>query len=487
MSTRRGIATIVALLLLALPVLPLPVARADGGYGNWEPAAMRLHYAGMVKPIDGIPDYTGTFTGPYTMLWTDLYRCTDQSWCCGLVPDGEGTGGHAGVDIRAARGTPVRAVGEGRVIASGYRDDWGNYVIIVHDAVPDAQGSDGQWYGRLQPVTSIYAHLDSIAGNAQRNDGRTKVVRGTIIGYVGSTGRSTGPHLHFQIDRDDNTTPYWPPHGVCGGQTSVNEVRNNTFSPMRLVQAHQVRQLSATGYYYSGTNFETWRGTRYDSAIDFEWYEGPPGVAGVGPDNFSVRWRGTFYVSQPGWYVFFATADDGIRVWLDGEQDANLIINKWFDQPPYTYQAIRYLSAGGHNFRVDYYERGGGATVKVAWKPVSQVLLYTGWEPGQPSGYRDRIEYRNAVSGWYGNDNPPPECSPRYREVWRTGNWAEMIAGRDMSASTNSYCYIGCLRTTLRFGPGRRLPSGFITIRRGERILRRLAMFPWMQRSRMAL
>ncbi len=277
-------------------------------------------------------------------------------------------------------------------------------------------------------------------GVAQNGNGLTKVLRGTIIGEVGSTGNSTGPHLHFQIDRDGDTNTYWPPYGVCSSQ-SVAYVQANTFSPMRFVQAHEVRQLFATGYYYSGTNFEIYRGTRYDNAIDFEWFGGGPWVPNVGPDNFSVRWRGTLYVPTSGWYVFFATADDGIRVWLDGEQDAHLIINKWFDQPSYTYQAIRYLTAGSHSFRVDYYERGGDATVKVAWKPVSRVLLYTSWESGQPSGYWNRIEYRNAVYGWYGNDNPPPECSPRYREIWRSGNWAELIAGWDMSASSNSYCY----------------------------------------------
>ncbi|MDW8069824.1 MAG: PA14 domain-containing protein, partial [Anaerolineae bacterium] len=212
---------------------------------------------------------------------------------------------------------------------------------------------------------------------------------------------------------------------------------NNTFSPMRFVQAHEVRQISATGYYYSGTNFNTYRGSRNDSKIDFEWFEGGPGIAGVGTDHFSVYWSGTINVPRDGWYAFFATADDGVRVWLDNR----LIIDKWQDQPPYTYQAIRYLNAGDHNVRVEYYERGGGATIKVAWKPVSRVLLATGWEDGQTLGYSNRIEYRANVAGWYGNESPPPECSRR-QEIRRGGvGWSEMIAGQDMSASQNSYCY----------------------------------------------
>ncbi len=433
MSRSQVIVISVISFLMTLMIPPLSVVRADGGYWWPNELAMRLHYAGMVKPIDGIPNYNGTLMDPYTMLWTDRYNCRwtpQQPWCCGLGQDGEGTGGHPGVDISATTGTPVRAVGEGRVIFSGFDPNWGNLIIVFHKAVPDAQS-----YGRFQGVTSIYAHLNERIGDARNGDGHTKVIRGTIIGRVGATGRASGSHLHFQIDCDDNATPFWPDNGVCN-QASVAQVQNATFSPMRFVQAHEVRQISATGYYYSGTNFETYRGARNDPAIDFEWFNGAPGVSGVGTDNFSVRWYGNIFVPSPGWYAFFATADDGVRVWVDG----SLIIDKWQDQPPYTYQAIRYLNVGAHSVRVDYYERGGGATIKVAWKPVSRILLSTGWENGQILGYSDRIQYRANVAGWYGNESPPPECSRR-QEIRRSGSWAEMIAGRDMSSSQNSYCY----------------------------------------------
>jgi len=151
MSKRRVIAVSVVLLMLVM-ASSLPATRADGGYRGWaDPnpiARMRLHYAGMVKPIDNLRNYDGTTDAQvpgYRTLWTGRYPD------CG-TPTGEGTGGHPGVDISANCGTPVRAAGEGRVIyartnwASVYPTrtlcadnsdlvgDWGNRVVILHNA-----------------------------------------------------------------------------------------------------------------------------------------------------------------------------------------------------------------------------------------------------------------------------------------------------------------------------------------------------------------
>lgn len=89
---------------------------------------------------------------------------------------------HAGVDFRAPYGAPVRATAPGRVIDAGYRGGYGRMVEIEHD------------FG----ITTRYAHLSSIA--VSEGD---RVERGAVLGQVGSTGRSTGPHLHYEVRRDD--------------------------------------------------------------------------------------------------------------------------------------------------------------------------------------------------------------------------------------------------------------------------------------------
>ena len=89
---------------------------------------------------------------------------------------------HSGVDIGAPSGTPIKAANSGKVIYTGWYGGYGQVVIIDH----------GKFNG--SPTTTLYAHQSRIAvSNGQM------VARGQVVGYVGSTGYSTGPHLHFEV------------------------------------------------------------------------------------------------------------------------------------------------------------------------------------------------------------------------------------------------------------------------------------------------
>ena len=86
---------------------------------------------------------------------------------------------HRGVDIASSEGSPVVASADGKVVYTGYDDyGYGNLVVIDHG------------YG----LKTYYAHLAAIKTTAQK-----KIRRGEIVGEVGSTGRSTDPHLHYEI------------------------------------------------------------------------------------------------------------------------------------------------------------------------------------------------------------------------------------------------------------------------------------------------
>jgi murein DD-endopeptidase MepM/ murein hydrolase activator NlpD len=89
---------------------------------------------------------------------------------------------HDGVDIAAPSGEPVHAAAMGFVRRTGLSESYGNFVEIAH--------ADG--------LTTFYAHL--VRGSKLRPG--TFVAPGAVLGFVGSTGHSTGPHLHFEVRRD---------------------------------------------------------------------------------------------------------------------------------------------------------------------------------------------------------------------------------------------------------------------------------------------
>ena len=90
---------------------------------------------------------------------------------------------HNGVDYAASRGTPIRATADGNVIHAGNKGGYGKTVVLRHA-------------GRF---STLYAHMNGYAKGI-RNGAR--VTQGQIIGYVGSTGYSTGPHLHYEFRVD---------------------------------------------------------------------------------------------------------------------------------------------------------------------------------------------------------------------------------------------------------------------------------------------
>ncbi len=87
---------------------------------------------------------------------------------------------HKGVDFAAPTGTPIYAAGDGKVVMAGRHGGYGNYVKLQHTS----------------KYSSAYAHLHRFGKNIRKGK---HVKQGDIIGYVGTTGRSTGPHLHYEV------------------------------------------------------------------------------------------------------------------------------------------------------------------------------------------------------------------------------------------------------------------------------------------------
>jgi murein DD-endopeptidase MepM/ murein hydrolase activator NlpD len=123
------------------------LARANGGPGA---GPIRRGSGSMIWPVGG------TFTSPFGMRWGRL---------------------HAGIDLAAPEGTPIRAAESGNVVLAGWTGGYGNYTCIAH-------GSG---------LSTCYAHQSRYGTSVG-----AKVSKGQVIGYVGNTGHSFGAHLHFE-------------------------------------------------------------------------------------------------------------------------------------------------------------------------------------------------------------------------------------------------------------------------------------------------
>ena len=120
---------------------------------------------------------------------------------------------------------------------------------------------------------------------------------------------------------------------------------------------------------------------RDDPILDFNWGTNSPGDP-ISPDYFSVRWTRVQNFATAGNYTFYATHDDGMRVWVD----ERLIIDHWYAQPETTHSATIYLTAGDHRIRVEYFEQIGVAVARLRWEPsgAAPAPTPTPW-PGGPA------------------------------------------------------------------------------------------------------
>ncbi len=149
---------------------------AVGGGGAFEPAhldhleALNLLAEDIYKNLRGLPigyPVLGNITSTYGLRKN---------------PFGRGYEFHTGIDIEAPQGTPVRATADGVVVLADRFGNYGKTVIIKHPT----------------GYSTLYAHLSRIeVHNGQR------IRAGQTIGRVGSTGRSTGPHLHYEVILDN--------------------------------------------------------------------------------------------------------------------------------------------------------------------------------------------------------------------------------------------------------------------------------------------
>lgn len=143
-----------------------------GGVGpiiTWDAAVEEDASGNVIAFARGDPNSCGAVAGGGT-LWTN--PLPNGTYVRGFYA------GHSGIDIAARTGTPILAANGGPILYAGWNSwGYGNTVVIGHG-----------------PFSTLYGHMNSLAARCGN-----VVAAGQVIGYVGSTGNSSGPHLHFEI------------------------------------------------------------------------------------------------------------------------------------------------------------------------------------------------------------------------------------------------------------------------------------------------
>jgi murein DD-endopeptidase MepM/ murein hydrolase activator NlpD len=169
----------VAALQFRLAWRGFPSGDFDGGLGSHTEAALRRFqsYAGI--GADGVAGQITLQALRSPIPRSPIWLVPPLNWRIGDRFGPRGDGFHPGIDYPAPAGTPVAAAGRGVVVFAGWdASGYGNLVVVEHPL----------------GVRSMYAHLSSIA--VRRGQ---QLAAGSRVGLVGTTGFSTGPHLHFEL------------------------------------------------------------------------------------------------------------------------------------------------------------------------------------------------------------------------------------------------------------------------------------------------
>lgn len=156
----------------------------------YEQALKELEQASLEveKMIQRLQQSTGAYQGTGKFTWpTPGYTYITSKYGMRFHPILKQNKLHTGIDIRVPKGAKIVAADSGRVIHVGYNSAYGNMIIIDHGG----------------EISTLYAHLSKFETKVG-----AIVAKGQVIGRVGSTGWSTGPHLHFEVRK--NGTPINP-------------------------------------------------------------------------------------------------------------------------------------------------------------------------------------------------------------------------------------------------------------------------------------
>jgi hypothetical protein len=234
----------------------------------------------------------------------------------------------------------------------------------IHLTVRDSEGLTDSTFVDVRPRTVELTLAIEPAGLTVRLDGQPQATPLIVTGVVGVERRLEAPSPQT---RDGKTYVFdrWSDGGAQAHTISTPGAATTYTAVFREEAASGGGGLKAT--YFDNRDLTGATVTRVDPTIDFAWGTDAP-AGGIGADTFSVRWVGTVTPATSGTYTFYTQSDDGVRLWVDGEQ----LLDNWTNHSRAEDSGTIALTGGvEYQLRMEFYENAGFATAGLLWSGPS--------------------------------------------------------------------------------------------------------------------
>ncbi|MDQ3707367.1 MAG: PA14 domain-containing protein, partial [Chloroflexota bacterium] len=181
---------------------------------------------------------------------------------------------------------------------------------------------------------------------------------------------TAGASVKLEWQQPDFTMTYPCDPSECTQQTTRGVI------PLGVLFPDTTNSHGLYAEYFDNMDLTNLKVARYDAQITFDWGSGSPDP-NIAADTFSARWRGKVVAPATGTYTFYTYSDDGVRVWVNGQQ----VINNWTNHAPTENSGQITLSAGQQYYiTVEYFENGGSCLLHLSWTPPGGTKQVIQWD-----------------------------------------------------------------------------------------------------------